>query len=291
MGESIYSFVWFFPEHKELFDEKTKDDDLHENIFCHEISKHFINDHEKYRNPCTQVLKYLSYLESKPSLDYRACCKYLNYWLYDNVINNKKSEYNALKLYQQFKNLDNDLLDHNICEKYIEDINDDIFSELKELYTLFDKFNHIKKETTSNIANICKIADECSTLYRKQEQKCAANYKNIFCNELENFRKVYNSYMASKIKCNAESIILPSFLKNNLAAIIIVPFVIILIVSFILFILYKFTQYGSWLYPLTRRKKVMWDDMIEQTQQFQHTVEEIDNDLKHRQYNISYNTK
>lgn len=31
--------------------------------------------------------------------------------------------------------------------------------------------------------------------------------------------------------------------------------------------------------------------MIEQTQQFQHTVEEIDNDLKHRQYNISYNTK
>lgn len=216
---------------------------MHENIFCHEISKHFINDHEKYRNPCTQVLKYLSYLESKPSLDYRACCKYLNYWLYDNVINNKKSEYNALKLYQQFKNLDNDLLDHNICEKYIEDINDDIFSELKELYTLFDKFNHIKKETTSNIANICKIADECSTLYRKQEQKCAANYKNIFCNELENFRKVYNSYMASKIKCNAESIILPSFLKNNLAAIIIVPFVIILIVSFILFILYKVNNY------------------------------------------------
>lgn len=130
-------------------------------------------------------------------------------------------------------------LDENICENHIEEIKHDIYVNLKELYELYEKFNKLKNGPTSCTKDNCTCVNECANLYLSYEGKYNGDYYQYFCNELENFRGLYNDQMKNENCGDNVDKTLKSFKKNNTVIIIFIPFIIILVTFIFSFLFYK----------------------------------------------------
>lgn len=215
-------------------------------IYCHNTEKYLESEYAIDIEPCARVSMYLNHLKSMYKQDYiEDGCKILNFWLNDLVQEKQNSGYSTLKLYEGLvkMNIDNSYLESDICSGYIEHIDNKIFKKVKELHDLYNKFYKLKNGTTSPTFNICNCADECATLYMTFENKCDGSSTYYFCNELENFRKLYNEHMKSVTTCEPLKKYLPSFQKSDISVFILTSLIIIFLLSFALFVTYKVKNY------------------------------------------------
>ncbi|KMZ76913.1 hypothetical protein PVIIG_06507 [Plasmodium vivax India VII] len=237
-----YNFVSWFPKLKSEFNHFIQSERSGRDIYCTEIKNHFTQNVETYVQTCKDVYTYLKDLEKHDgNVDYvTKRCKYLNYWLYEKIENKDQETYNTLSLYQKFIHMDDeiDLIDKKVCNNYIEVISEDTYNELKELYGLFDELNNLQKNSHPQILQICENATKCYTKYMSYKDTCHGNKKKNLRNELERFRREYNSFIQNKASCNPQLKTLPSFQETNVD-VLIIPIVIVLVICFTLIIMYK----------------------------------------------------
>ncbi|VUZ95554.1 PIR protein [Plasmodium vivax] len=280
MGETIYNFVSSFPKVQSEFNSIIKAVESGGQLYCKEINTYFPQNWERFGQTCKEVYSYLNDLEGKylNVNDVKERCKYLSYWLYEKIENNDELTYNTLSLYQNFMQMNEHfpILEKNICNNYIEVISEDTYNELKELYGLFDELNNLQKNSHPQILQICENATKCYTKYMSYKDTCHGNKKKNLRNELERFRREYNSFIQNKASCNPQIKTLPSFQETNVD-VLIIPIVIVL-----------FTPLGSWFYGRIKRKKNMRKFMNEEKEQFSYDSK-IPNINSHKtQYNIAY---
>ncbi|SBT84127.1 PIR protein [Plasmodium ovale] len=293
IGEKMYGYTSLFPKYSEIFEKETIYEETMKGIYCHNTEKYLESEYAIDIEPCARVSMYLNHLKSMYKQDYiEDGCKILNFWLNDLVQEKQNSGYSTLKLYEGLvkMNIDNSYLESDICSGYIEHIDNKIFKKVKELHDLYNKFYKLKNGTTSPTFNICNCADECATLYMTFENKCDGSSTYYFCNELENFRKLYNEHMKSVTTCEPLKKYLPSFQKSDISVFILTSLIIIFLLSFALFVTYKFTPYGLVLRSLVSRKTRIWDNMDKKSHQAMHTSENKNINSKKVSYHVAYHS-
>ncbi|SBT58497.1 PIR Superfamily Protein [Plasmodium ovale wallikeri] len=288
--EKIYKCVDSFSSYRNTLEDISTEDISTDANNCTIGEDLLLVDGESFTKNCEKAIQYLGHLKSNNTANYIAQgCIYFFYWIYYDVIGEKKSGSNTFKIY----NILNDAYDSidpdsHVCEAYIENIRDDIFLKLKDLYDLRDNLKKFKEKSTPTEGNYCTYAKNCIPIYKQHLNNCHSGINRNFCNELENFRTEYNECIKKEILCKDELDELPSTKKYDIV-VILIPFVIILIKSFILFLLYKFTSFGLWLSSRIRREKNVWNN-LEEDIKFQNTLKIDDQNLRNSSYNMPYHS-
>ncbi|SBT55883.1 PIR Superfamily Protein [Plasmodium ovale wallikeri] len=232
---------------------------------------------------CSKSLYYLYSLKQNRniSLNSREGCIYLSYRLYKDLISVGNHDYTTSKFHSKI-NVYDDTYDE--CDGLIEDINQDVFQKYENLISLYVQLGKI---LIPSKGPDCVVAKNCADSYNNYVKECYKNTDDAFCNELENVRTKYYETMIT-VTCPGVPKTLPSTKPHNIAAIIITPLVILLIITFIIFILYKFTPYASWIDFLIRRKKRMWNNLDNETYELSHSSDSPKRNSGNENYHIAY---
>ncbi|KMZ86096.1 hypothetical protein PVMG_05811 [Plasmodium vivax Mauritania I] len=161
-------------------------------------------------------------------------CKYLYYWTNHDLLQKNKNYDVALNCYRIFlKTYFSDYADTNICTNYVDESKGMILKRSAKLIELNDTFNNCSHKFD------CACAKKCSDLYKEFVGECYNDYDYAFCSELQSFKYKYDEKMKSIETCNGAEKILPSAIKHDLHVIIIIPMIILTVLSFLVFALYK----------------------------------------------------
>ncbi|SBT33142.1 PIR Superfamily Protein [Plasmodium ovale wallikeri] len=287
-GEEYYGIVnSVLLKYKDIFEKNTTGTDQDHTDFCTQFITKITSGSDNYLDPCLKVLKWLNYSKEEANMPHKSeHCKYLNYWLRDTL---KNIEYNEYKTSEFYKKMESEKKNYtslfNICKEEIQDIDDLIFKNIKSLYQLYTIFNTFKINHLNSINNYCIYGKMCVQLYSEYGNSCSVdNINEAFCKQLLNFKEEYNGFMEPHNICSEVQKTLPNpgaendvsdseegegyepyqelpgsgfgfhsgsilgqmgYIKFN----ILIAFVIMLIISSISFILYKFTPFGLLLRP------------------------------------------
>ncbi|VUZ99676.1 PIR protein [Plasmodium vivax] len=214
--------------------------------------------------------------------------------IYDEWCNSIKPEYEGYNIFNDqhtckqvisflrvyFDNLD----DPHICKSYEDESKNIILEKSAKLTELYDTFNN-----NSNKFD-CDCAKKCSVLYIKYVEECHGDYDYDFCSELQSFKNKYDNNMKSIGTCEGAPNILPSALKHDLHVIIIIPMIILTVLSFLVFALYKFTPIGSRITNRKRRKNVFFEKQSYRTNTLLPTSGGTRRTEQNAPYNIAYNS-
>ncbi|EDL42717.1 variable surface protein Vir15-related, truncated, partial [Plasmodium vivax] len=127
---------------------------------------------------------------------------------------------------------------------------------------------------------------QCVTLYNNYLKLCHNDKDQEFCNELERFRYKYEDRVAP-LNCVG----VPKTLESTRpfdSFVILLPFTIILMTTFISFILYKFTGIGPLLRLQMRKEKYKSSNLGQQMDSIQQTHGTISRKSGNMTYKISY---
>ncbi|SBT74195.1 Plasmodium vivax Vir protein, putative [Plasmodium ovale] len=278
MRESPYSFVGSYDVYKSEL-HKVTDDHVFSVSECENISTKYL---EGDKNKCMQIVQYLIYLDSYSEKYISEGCKYLDYWLYDESHQKHKHKKVTLKFYESLNDSYGDsIFRQNICDGSIIDINERIFENIEKLIELYEKFNKFKNNEAPLTGEGCINAKDCVSSYTLQAKKCRETDDNDFCTELEKFRNIYNTRMKNVTSCADLLTFLPSAKNTNLV-IILIPIIVILVIPFISFILYK------WLRTRIRREKGMLNNAYPEYLDVQYNSERTNTYAEDKMYNIEY---
>ncbi|KMZ82828.1 hypothetical protein PVIIG_03643 [Plasmodium vivax India VII] len=192
---------------------------------------------------CTDVLTYFKKLENNSVHVYPlpASCYYVYYWLYFDKLKKKHKTDNdvfgiygeLLKFYKE--NVNNDPL----CAQYLKLIPQSTLKELNDLFNLYENFIKFKSIDYPGVNDKCSCARECVKIYREYLDKCHQGINKDLCNELEDFRNQYNEQMEKDSECPKVDKVLPSTKRYDIVMLASIIFLITVVTSVILFILYK----------------------------------------------------
>ncbi|SBS89306.1 PIR Superfamily Protein [Plasmodium ovale curtisi] len=285
MTETIYSFVSLYNTFNSKIDGYNEEDSSDTSHYCNHYSHNFNN----VKSTCYKVLMFLNHLEANNKPYYIAKgCRFLNYWLYKDDIHKKKNTFNAEQFYESLKRHHNSYFHGDLCGNNIEHISEDIIANIQKLIKLHEDFNN-NVLTKKSLDHDCEEPLEYAGLYDTYMNDFCVDINNVFCVELENFKPKYDTYMINK-KC-AENVpkTLKSIQRVNIAAAVVLPFVIILVVPFITLILYKFTSFGPWLLPLIRKyNRILNNFNDENNHMVLSDSESHEPYINKRAYNIEY---
>ncbi|KMZ96196.1 hypothetical protein PVNG_05857 [Plasmodium vivax North Korean] len=208
-----------------------------------EICRDIISAHESYsdyviKNICPAVINFLKKLQLSTDDSYKVKgCNYLYYAVY-HMAQEKDIPYEiTYKLYK-------DLLEkYNSKKEYkfnvnIENFNSNIFETLKNLHNLYDYFFKYEKRIKCK-QNICGCAEECVEIYNGYIERCNNHYSSSLCTELNKFAEIFNNHLNQDNECKGTIKKLETFNPYNLKIIILIPIILIFVISFSFFILYK----------------------------------------------------
>ncbi|CAG9475301.1 unnamed protein product [Plasmodium vivax] len=273
-GEHYYEYVHQFPKYKTMFDEVIEGDDHGTNISnCQRSAKSTFKEHVVYKNQCTKIEKYLTYLNKRDDGDNFIRCRFLNYVLNSEEVYNKIDSHSKLDIIEAYHNLTH--LKYKCCGN-IGLIKDDIFSQLQILYKLYDSFYKIKIKDDKEDKIICENAGESVQLYGQNYEYCRKNSKEKFCQQLIHFQKLYNELMKNVTNCSKVSNYLPNIETDFISPIILTSVI--------------FTPLGSWLLKQRIMKKTIIDDINKKNLKLSQNSKYEENNLSKRKYNIQYNT-
>ncbi|SBS93131.1 PIR Superfamily Protein [Plasmodium ovale curtisi] len=264
-----------------------------EEIFMNmEMCRNFVNPYINKVNAdlnCERAIKYLSYLKSFESLDFRdQGFRYMCYWIYYDVLNDKKSFENTLNLYKEFHRKYEEFDDHKFDE-YLKQFSTYMLENLIKLTDLYKMFNAFKGNGGNSCTNHDQV-QQCAQKYNTYVDECYSGDDDDFCDELENFKQTYENYMKTSTCPETIPKILPPIKRHNIGATVSIPFAIILVVSFFLFILYKFTPFGLRVSSLLKRKKTMYNDLEKDKNEFVFTSKKADVNSENKKYSLSYHS-
>ncbi|KMZ82979.1 hypothetical protein PVIIG_05274 [Plasmodium vivax India VII] len=239
MTESIYNAVGSFTPYRPILNSLLTNDAPSENGWCENALQSIENYPSLYKNHiCPIAVKYLNIIKVNENNHYISNgCKYLYYKLYETVYN--KPEYIDFT-YEFYKKLLKEYIskETNTFEDNTEKINDDIFGKLKNLDELYDNFNKYKKSEECSKGS-CGCAKKCVHLYDTYLSECYKNYNTPFCVELQKFAESFNEYLRENNGCNKTIEELKLFNKYNSRIAIIGSGVVLVVIVFSLFTLYK----------------------------------------------------
>ncbi|CAG9473049.1 unnamed protein product [Plasmodium vivax] len=240
----------------------------------------------KERHTCRQVMHYLSFISSHYISTYGANgCKFLYYWINNYLLDKKENYDESFKLYKKFVDIhEKNISDPHICNRYTEDTNKITLEKTAKLTELYDTINNDNKIFD------CVCAKKCSDLYIEYVKECNNNYDHDYCRELENFKQKYDKNMASLGTCIDIPNILPSAIKHELHLIIIIPMIILTVLSFLIFALYKFTPIGSRITHRKRRKNVFIKNKSDSNNKLSPTSAETRSKVQNIAYNMAYDS-
>ncbi|SBT55765.1 PIR Superfamily Protein [Plasmodium ovale wallikeri] len=286
MTETIYRFVSYYSFYKNIIDTFTKNSLPDISHICNKDRNNFKN----VKSTCYNVLMFLNHLEANNNLVYIAVgCRFLNYWLYNDDVLNNTNNFNAVTFYETLeKDNKHGYFHRDLCGGNIEHIGKEIFAKIQKLIELHEKFNKIVP-TKEPLNYKCEETLECANLYEKYMQEFCVDINNVFCVELENFKPKYDSYMKEAICDDKVPKTLTSIQRLNIAAAIVLPFVIILVIPFITFILYKFTSFGPLIHSIISKKNRISNNLSEENQHLALLVSETHEPYQNKSsYSIAY---
>ncbi|SBS89702.1 PIR Superfamily Protein [Plasmodium ovale curtisi] len=263
-----------------------------DSIMSMDICQNFDNPYIDKKNSalnCERGIKYLTHLKSYDNFDYRdKGFRYLCYWIYSDVLKDNKSIENVLNIYKEFHKKYEEFESYKF-EGYLKEFSTDILKNLINLTDLYKIFNSFKDIIDNSCTNHDQVR-QCAEKYNIYVDECYAGDDDDFCDELENFKEAYDSAMKN-VNC-PENIpkILPPIKRHNIGATVSIPFAIILVISFFLFIMYKFTPFGLRVSSLLKRKKTMHNDLEQDKNEFVFTSKKPDVNSENKKYSLSYHS-
>ncbi|KMZ95689.1 hypothetical protein PVMG_05833 [Plasmodium vivax Mauritania I] len=207
--------------------------------WCQEITKNHLSNND-IKKACLVVMAYFNDIKTTYyERDRVSHCKYVYYWFYEFLIIILGNDKNVLQYYNDILNKHNEQHAPSICVGTVEEFDEEKYGKISVLYDIYEKYYSFTKKIESCSSDFCTCGDKCIKYYKTQTQKCTDPSNYEFCNELEKFRIIYNTYMASDNSCDNMPNYLPPFLIIHISYIILIPITILLAISFILFLLYK----------------------------------------------------
>ncbi|SBT33122.1 PIR Superfamily Protein [Plasmodium ovale wallikeri] len=289
MNEEIYEVVKTFPKFSEFLNSVTTDGEINIQGWCENIKQEYSSYvYYDIENICPVVIRYLTKLkENTHEYNTKEGCNYLYYWLYEKAHKNNADDLT----FTLYKSLLSNFGDYQseICTFNVDKITGDIFQKLKDLYNLYDHFDKFQKKETCN-SSTCNCAQECVDIYNKLEDSCSNDSYSSFCIELDKFGHKYNEHMKDNDTCEHTLKSVRSFRKNNLQVILLPPISIILVISFILFILYKYTPFPSWLLLRIKKNKRTRNYLNDESYQLLHNDKSRMDNSQNEPYNIEYHS-
>ncbi|SCA60315.1 Plasmodium vivax Vir protein, putative [Plasmodium vivax] len=291
MERNLYNFESVFKDFDSIFNTKFQSPKKKCSEIYTKLKEQYRELEDSFESYCNKAIAYLDYLEEEYRGDINAAKAsiYLYCWLYDEELHKQKYNNNKINIYkmllQEYKEIDRMSNIPHIFGNYLKNNIDENLKDLYHLYYKFDKFKN-KKECESNY---CKCAEECYDSYITYINNCNNPNNADFCNGLEEFRAQYNNYMSKNFTCDGDYKYLPST-KNFDISLILIPTIATLIITSMLFVLYKFTPLGSWMCPRSKHKYEMKENIGEQMYDTIHRSGINNNTLIKNPYTIAYHS-
>ncbi|GAW84605.1 variable surface protein [Plasmodium gonderi] len=257
--EINYTYVGKFPEYKEIIEKKEnrlilKNDPCTTGIIGSRVDMQNKFDKDK----CHAALWFAKIINDKFTKEpTQELCLYLYYWLrkefeYNNISAQTRTIYIILlSSVSQYIN--------SLCLSYKKnDMLDDDFQLMDDLYQMYINIYYIKKDSYPLGKDMCTCITECSDKYKKYKTTCESNNVSSFCFALENINNELNglqnsSDICSQAKCQNgpceyTDIMEITSPRTNKSKTAIITTILILTIPVLLFIIYKFTPYNSFLH-------------------------------------------
>ncbi|SBT56108.1 PIR Superfamily Protein [Plasmodium ovale wallikeri] len=289
--EEFYALASLFPKFKDYFEHGSINGNYTSK--CNTIKSSHLNGELSDIIPCVSVAKHLAYINTLDAQEKSKRCIYFNYWLnekHPNVIN---STINDIQFYKRLiQGYEANVSEFKIHKCEIYHISDPIFKELKDLYNLYDMLYKIETSYSSSDSpsSSCDKANEFIRLYDSHTNKCQTNMGSKFCKELIKLRNSYNALMATRTNCKILEEMLQPQESHNQHGTVVIPVTLIIVISLIFFILYKFTPFGSSISTRTRRVKRMWNNVYKKSFQLFNKSRHKQLNLENSGYNIQYHS-
>ncbi|CAI7721653.1 hypothetical protein, conserved [Plasmodium vivax] len=291
MEKLIYKFEDFFYKYKSIFDMKIYENNNIYDEQCNKPNSIYPVTSISFSTDCIKCMKYLQYLDDKLSIDdQKQGIIYLYLWLYNyevkNRIFNGKTISNFKKLMESFGEVCSTMVNiHNIYSYYVEKV---LNYELNDLFCLYKKFDKFQNNQECE-SNRCDCAKECVDTYKNSLEKCYTNRNIFLCNELEHFRSKFDEVKPSASDCPGVDLYLSSYKKFSTPVIILISFITISVLSSLLFILYKFTPFGSRFRFRNKRPQRIYSNFTNEEANLLYTKGKSKTP-EAKPYNIAYNS-
>ncbi|SBS94084.1 PIR Superfamily Protein, partial [Plasmodium malariae] len=242
---------------------------------------------------CQEVGRYLIEIKENYKSDSLKRCKYLNYRINSDDNYNKNPEW--FQGYREFSSKT-----ENICKNEIKNINSEILKNLKTLYSYYEDFENYNGITDTSTSSTCNKIKLCYQFYIQHYEECQKKSNDAFCEELNNFKKAYDDKMNKFTPCEGLPQTLPQIEQTSTQILpptkvdyVLVPILttsIVLLMSFTIFFLYKFTPLKSGIYYRLRKKKIIELNKFqeESRESLQNLHEEVNRNYEESSHNISY---
>ncbi|SBT31162.1 PIR Superfamily Protein [Plasmodium ovale wallikeri] len=281
-----YNVISSLSTYKEKLNSYSGSDNQLYSGHCDDINTIYSAESEHNINKnCEKAMMFLNHLVQHDSYMDEGCT-YLYYWLYAEVLNKNQSIDIAIRLYEWLLTKYDDENGTETFKNHSNYLSRSMLENLIKLIKLYDHFNKFKQVSESASRN-CECARECVNWYTDYVNECHAGSDVDFCNELENFRELYNGHMITESDCHDVQKVLPSVKRIDFTLVILIPLVTVLIISFIFFIMYKFTPFGSLIFLRFKRKKKMRNNIDQEIFELPQSTQMANGDFEDN-YRISY---
>ncbi|SBS93140.1 PIR Superfamily Protein [Plasmodium ovale curtisi] len=232
---------------------------------------------------------------------------FLNYWLNDKLRENVNNGFIQLKeFYDEIKRQDgNFLYTPKDLEKHLHVIDPNILENMKLIYKLYDNAVKIKsiidnevytseEEKNKEQESCSKYTKECDENYKEAMHRCL-NSNDDFYNALKNFKDAYDiitkpSSNESNACNSSEFYYFPEYdavLEKKANAIKISS--TLLVLSFALPLIYKYTPFGPFLRANINKVKKKWMNSNEYGSELSSLPTDVEGDISdNEEYNIGY---
>ncbi|SBT85584.1 PIR protein [Plasmodium malariae] len=240
--------------------------------YCGDIKYNNLNTPgSNFITACQEIGRYLIEIKDKYYSDRFKRCKYLKYRI------NSDNNYKDHRWFDAYKEVSS--IKENICAQELKVIDSNVLAKLTELYNLYENFNNFNIEKDQITMN-CESARKCYEFYNKHYKDCDESNNDDFCEELKNFKEVYEDTMSNVTSCPDVPQQLPPK-KRDFVILSSLTTAVVLLASFTLFFLYKFTPIKSFLRNRLQKKKISELREVEEK-----TIESIKN--TYNEANINY---
>ncbi|SBT73820.1 PIR protein [Plasmodium ovale] len=265
-GSNYYPYLSSFVQYQQNFNQiiNGSGGDASYETRCSQISSDQFQGNDIFSNRCYEIAKYLNYISKQNDGDTYKRCAHLNYTLNSNSGYYTMADYSKSDLIKAYSGISSKWND--TCYGKIELIDDAELEKLKEIYNMHELFYKVKLNATPCSGDCCSNITQCVSIYNKYIDNCYADSMDYICQEISKLKHEYDDHMKTVTTCpDAVKILIPPK-ENNTGVTILIPCIIILIIPFFLFILYKFTPFGTLVRPRIHQIKTFLNNIYEEDQ-------------------------
>ncbi|SCO65754.1 VIR protein [Plasmodium vivax] len=255
-----------------------------------ELKRSGFNGCKNVESVCKIIVKYMFKLKGKDHNIITEGCKYLYYFIYDKLKECNCNNSNEYSLFQSLLKISCSEVEWDGCNDYINNIMyKDLFHKHNNLIYLYEIFKELKDVEDSTSSDNCNKAMKCVKEYDQYIAPCFGGVSSNYCHELKKFKGEYEQIIKN-VMCDNVPKILKPVEGISIVSIILFHIITMLIVSVILYFVYKFTPFGPWLKLRLKRKKKVSHNIYHESNHYSHAPKPSDINLKNIPYNIAYNS-